>query len=217
MARSDKEARIFESIAQPSNRSSLFWWMVEHHDDMVSSRAGRRMNWKALCARFADLGLTDVTGKPANLRSARQTWERARKEKARLEQWRAENEAARAAKEVERSARLRMREAVASGGKAEAAGLARQWPAPIVAREDKGHEVTRLESNDVGVPARVAERETISRAEYMRRRNERGPDGLLTEEAMRLRDRESRAAAREADSWMGLKYKDEEEGPIVEG
>lgn len=97
---SGKSAGIFDAMARPGNRSPLFWWMVEHHNEVVASLEGRRMNWKALCARFAELGLTDLTGTPATERSARQTWGRARKEKGRIQKWREDNEVARVVKEA---------------------------------------------------------------------------------------------------------------------
>jgi len=218
MGLSEKNAKVLENIARPGNRSPLFWWMLEHHDEIVELAAGRRMDWKSFVAVATALGITDTLGRPIKERNARETWRQVRLEKARLEVWWAENEAARAAKEAERAARRRMREATIVAEKAQPPGAPRQWPAPIVARERQAQDAGRRESKDVGAPARVVERETISRAEYTRRRNERGPDGLLTDEAMRLRDRESRDAKRRHDDWMLLKYKDEEdEGPSVEG
>jgi hypothetical protein len=74
---------VLNEIARSGDRSSLFWWMVEHHDELVTAANGRRMQWRAFCARLRDLGLTDRTGKPASAKVARLTWFRARQEVAR--------------------------------------------------------------------------------------------------------------------------------------
>jgi hypothetical protein len=74
---------VIAEITQGADRSSLFWWLVEHHDELVEASRGRRLQWEALCKRFETLGLTDRTGKPASARVARLTWERARKVVAR--------------------------------------------------------------------------------------------------------------------------------------
>jgi hypothetical protein len=75
---------LLASIARPDDRSPLFWWLLEQHDAIVAAAAGRRMRWATLCARFAELGLTDTKGKPPTLRNARETWLQVRKEAARL-------------------------------------------------------------------------------------------------------------------------------------
>jgi hypothetical protein len=51
---------------------------------------------------------------------------------------------------------------------------------------------------------------SMSEGEYQRRRNECGPDGLLTDEAMALRDRETTMGVRRPDRFHGRRYKDEE-------
>ena len=75
---------VLSEIAKADDRSSLFWWMVEHHDEVVTAANGRRMQWRRLCVRFAELGLTDRTGKPATEKIARLTWFRARQEVVRV-------------------------------------------------------------------------------------------------------------------------------------
>jgi hypothetical protein len=69
---------VLGQITHSADRSSLFWWMVEHHDDLCDAAQGRRLQWAPLCAQFAELGLTDATGKPASVRTVRETWKRAR-------------------------------------------------------------------------------------------------------------------------------------------
>jgi hypothetical protein len=85
---------IVGELARSSERSPLFWWMVEHHDTLVDAAAGRRIRWKPLCVKFATLGLTDGTGKPATEKTAGETWLRARTEVARQRKDRAKAEAA---------------------------------------------------------------------------------------------------------------------------
>ena len=74
---------ILTQIAQSADRSSLFYWMVEHHDDLLAKANGRRLRWVELCISFRTLGLTNQQGEPATEQAARQTWYRARKEVAR--------------------------------------------------------------------------------------------------------------------------------------
>lgn len=70
---------VLREIAHSAERSPLFWWMVEHHDELAQAAEGRRLRWKQLCERFAGLGLTDVNGRVASERTARATWSRARR------------------------------------------------------------------------------------------------------------------------------------------
>jgi hypothetical protein len=70
---------MLREIAYSADRSALFWWMVEHHDEMAHAAQGRRLRWKPLCERFAALGLTDVKGSVPSERTARATWGRARR------------------------------------------------------------------------------------------------------------------------------------------
>jgi hypothetical protein len=53
--------------------------MVENHDELANAASGRRLQWTRLCARFAEVGLTDANGNPASERTARKTWERVRR------------------------------------------------------------------------------------------------------------------------------------------
>ena len=70
---------ILEHLKQGPERSSLFWWLHEHHDELMAASAGRRIRWEQIAERLADLGLSDRTGKAASAASARQTWLRVRK------------------------------------------------------------------------------------------------------------------------------------------
>ena len=80
MSRNRKGLRaVLREIAHSADRSPLFWWMVEHHDELAHAAQGRRLRWKPLCERFAALGLTDVQGRVPSERTARATWGRARR------------------------------------------------------------------------------------------------------------------------------------------
>jgi hypothetical protein len=70
---------VLSKISQSSERSTLFWWMVEHHRELKASSSGRRLQWEPLSIVFNELGLTDVNGNPAKPSTARQTWLRARR------------------------------------------------------------------------------------------------------------------------------------------
>ncbi|MGE0225592.1 MAG: hypothetical protein AB7F35_18565 [Acetobacteraceae bacterium] len=59
-------------------RSTLFAWMYEHHDSLLETLKGA--DWSEACKIFAEAGLTDITGKPANENTAMMTWYRARKQ-----------------------------------------------------------------------------------------------------------------------------------------
>jgi hypothetical protein len=75
----DTYKAILAEVARGGERSSLFWWFVEHHDELIEQAVGKRMRWGPLSARFAEHGLTDVRGLPASPRTARETWLRARR------------------------------------------------------------------------------------------------------------------------------------------
>jgi len=73
---------LLKQVRQRPDRSSLFHWMVQHHDQMLAEADGGKLIWPELCVTFASLGLTNQKGEPANEPTARKTWERARKEVA---------------------------------------------------------------------------------------------------------------------------------------
>jgi hypothetical protein len=64
-------------VRQGPDRSTLFWWMVDHHDYLVVEGRRGRMPWLKLCKRFAVEGLTDGSGKPATPKRAGETWREA--------------------------------------------------------------------------------------------------------------------------------------------
>ncbi|WP_292530124.1 hypothetical protein [Methylocystis sp.] len=105
----EKWLAVLDGMARPGNRSSLFWWMFEHHDEIVEATAGQRMQWKRLCVEFVAMGLTDTSGRGVTEANARKTWWQARREKARRAAARAADEAKRdAAAEARRNYPSRM-------------------------------------------------------------------------------------------------------------
>ena len=69
---------MLEAIARGEDRTSLFWWMVEHHDEIIAS-AGTRISWVTVCARATQQGLMNTKGQPFTTRNARETWLQARR------------------------------------------------------------------------------------------------------------------------------------------
>jgi hypothetical protein len=83
MARRNRDTTaILKTVSRSEQRSSLFWWLVEHHDEMIAAAKGKRILWRPFCAKVAALGLTDTKGQPPCERAARETWMQARKEVA---------------------------------------------------------------------------------------------------------------------------------------
>jgi hypothetical protein len=71
---------ILAYIERPYERSPLFQWLLAHHDELIASAGGRRMEWTRFCGTFETAGLTAWDGKPVNAATARKTWQRVRKE-----------------------------------------------------------------------------------------------------------------------------------------
>ena len=82
--RSDLEA-VLGDIEQSPDRSPLFYWLVENHEELAAASRGRRLHWSSLATRFRALKLTDRDGKPASKETARKTWRRARAYVAQLQ------------------------------------------------------------------------------------------------------------------------------------
>ena len=96
MSRNSKGLRgVVREITHGANRSSLFWWMVENHDQLASAVGGRRLQWTRLSARFAKLGLTDAHGHAPSEQTARKTWQRVRRAVAKARELAAANQSAR--------------------------------------------------------------------------------------------------------------------------
>ena len=58
-------------VKEGSDRSPLFWWLVEHSDEFLREGATERIAWEKHCARFARLGVSDAAGKAPTPATAR--------------------------------------------------------------------------------------------------------------------------------------------------
>ena len=94
---SQKLEDVLKRVARPAWRSPLFLWLVEHHDALRQNEAetGRGVPWRELCVEFVELGITLADGRPVKPATARITWQRVRKELARVEERRARERAER--------------------------------------------------------------------------------------------------------------------------
>ena len=91
MARRSKDSKaILRTLERSDQRSPLFWWMVEHFDEITARSQRGRISWASFCAEVSRQGLTDRDGQPPADATARKTWERVR---AAVQQVRAEEEA----------------------------------------------------------------------------------------------------------------------------
>jgi hypothetical protein len=86
---------ILARVERPYERSRLFEWLLAHHDEVISASGGRRMEWRRLCGQFESAGLVGRDGKAVSATTARKTWQRVRKEKARIDARRAAERAER--------------------------------------------------------------------------------------------------------------------------
>jgi hypothetical protein len=81
MARQKRDTKaILKVIERTGDRSDLFWWMVEQHDEIILKAKGKRINWASVCAEAARRGKMDRLGQPPSVMTAKKTWQRARKE-----------------------------------------------------------------------------------------------------------------------------------------
>ncbi|OUI97401.1 hypothetical protein HK15_03165 [Acetobacter orientalis] len=89
-------------------RSAAFLWMKANHDTLAQALGKKRISWERVCDWFAQLGLTDRSGKTPTQRNARETWYTVRKvvarEKAAQEATRLETLRLEAERESEKAA-----------------------------------------------------------------------------------------------------------------
>lgn len=74
---------ILATVSRPGDRSPLFCWLYEHHDELAEALQGRRILWRAFCALFIEVGLKDANGNTPTERTARETWYQVRREVSR--------------------------------------------------------------------------------------------------------------------------------------
>ena len=79
MPKSRRQLRVvLPALERSEERSSLFWWMLQHHDEMLKAAMGRRPRWAQLCATFEALDLKDGQGNLPSPEAARRTWRNVR-------------------------------------------------------------------------------------------------------------------------------------------
>ncbi len=79
MPKSKRELReVLPALKRGEERSTLFWWMLDHIDELVAAANGRRPRWGQLCERFASLDLKDGRGCLPSPEAARRTWRHVR-------------------------------------------------------------------------------------------------------------------------------------------
>jgi hypothetical protein len=166
---------VLERNARPNTRSLLFWWLFEHHDAVLQSAEGRRQDWEGLCATFESKGLTDLDGNPANARTARMTWWRVRKEKARVD-------ALRAAERAERE-----RRAAASPRRNMPSQFRKGEYGPPLATSDQGvgkakRQATGERQAELGLQLSTAAGVVITKVTRVFKLREDGPDYVFKED-----------------------------------
>lgn len=72
-------AKVLAGVRRGEYRSPLFWWLVDHHDEMIAAADGDRIDWHVVAVRLREAGKTDASGKPATPRRARATWYKVRR------------------------------------------------------------------------------------------------------------------------------------------
>jgi hypothetical protein len=89
---------VIAVVRRSPRRSSLFWWLFDHYDELIEQKglSAVGFDWKFMCAGFVDLELSLVGGAAVTPERASKTWQRVRKEKARLAALEAKAEAERA-------------------------------------------------------------------------------------------------------------------------
>lgn len=208
----EKTERILALIARPAKHSPLFWWMLENHDRIAEASIGTRMDWPALCAEFAGMGMTDTAGRPVTEANARKTWLRVRREKQRRDDIARAREAAReSAAEARRSypSRLpsnwRPESTIAGAARPISVGSGRAI-VPAATGRSSGEDRAGLERL-VRHP-RDRQREVPQRGmtegELRSEMSEKLPDGRLTPRAVELKLAWSAMLGRKHDQWLGV-------------
>ena len=62
----------------PGTRAPLVVWMIEHHDELITLFAKRRVNWARFCDYLGRQGMTNGRGEKLAPETVRQSWVRAR-------------------------------------------------------------------------------------------------------------------------------------------
>jgi hypothetical protein len=166
---------ILAQVERPYERSRLFEWMLAHHDEVISASGGRRIEWRRLCDQFESAGLVGRDGKAVNATTARKTWQRVRKEKARID-------ALRAAERAERE-----RRAAASPRRDMPSQFRRGEYGPPLATTDRSEGKAKLPATtarqaELGLQLSTAVGVVITKVTRVFKLREDGPDYVFKED-----------------------------------
>lgn len=79
MSKPDPVWKALERVPSGPRRSALAQWMFANHDALQAKLGGRRADWTALAAAFAEAGVMGRGKAPPTPNTARVTWQRVRK------------------------------------------------------------------------------------------------------------------------------------------
>ena len=68
---------MFAEMTQRGERSTLFWWFVKNHDDILEGARRQRIQWAVVVQHAVGLGLTNRVGAAPSRKLAKLTWQRA--------------------------------------------------------------------------------------------------------------------------------------------
>jgi len=77
-----KTKAILSAVARTRERSPLYWWLAEHHDEMIEAARGGRIKWRAILDTIAAAGITNAAGGPPTAEIASDTWSQVRRDVA---------------------------------------------------------------------------------------------------------------------------------------
>jgi hypothetical protein len=161
-----------DRVERPYERSKLFEWLLTHHDAFIGASGGRRKEWRRLCGQFEREGLVGRDGKAVTATTARKTWQRVRKEKARID-------ALRAAERERRAAANPRRDLPSQFSKGEYG--------PPLATTDQGAGKAKLPATtarqaELGLQLSTAEGVVITKVTRVFKLQEDGPDYVFNED-----------------------------------
>lgn len=70
---------MFAAMTLRGERSTLFWWLVENHDEFKEAARRQRIRWNVVVETATEIGLTNRAGAAPTRKLAKLTWERAQR------------------------------------------------------------------------------------------------------------------------------------------
>lgn len=79
MERASKSVRnLLVGVSRSAERSPLFWFLYENHDELRAATQGQRIRWPQFVEHIIEIGLTDRRGATPSTSTTRRTWLRVR-------------------------------------------------------------------------------------------------------------------------------------------